>query len=75
MKKITTLLLAFPIVLFTACGSDETEEENIDIERNPLGALMQMSENLEEQAEKMEEQMEQMEERKDAKAIAYEDLR
>jgi hypothetical protein len=74
MKKITTLLLALPIVLFTACGNDEPEEENIDIEKNPLGALMQMSENLEEQAEKMEEQLEKMEERKDAKAIDYEKL-
>jgi len=75
MKKIKLLLLVFPIVMFTACSDEENgEDENIDIQTNPLGALMQMTENLEEQAEKMEEQMEKMEERKGAKAISYEDL-
>ncbi len=73
MKNLKTLLLTFPIILFTACGGNDEpkEEDNIDIEKNPLGALVKMSENMKENAEKMEKNME---ERKNAKAIHYEEL-
>jgi len=70
MKKIIPLLLALPIVLFTSCSDNKSEEENIDIEKNPLGALIQMGKNIEEQAEKAEK----LKGRKDVKAIHYEEL-
>ncbi len=73
MKKFTTLLFAFSIILFTACGGNDEpkEEDNIDVEKNPLGALMKMGKNMKENAEKMEKNMK---EKKNAKAIHYEEL-
>ncbi|PCJ25151.1 MAG: hypothetical protein COA97_08370 [Flavobacteriales bacterium] len=73
MRIFTILLLAFPIILFTACGGNDEpkDEEKIDVKKNPLGALMKMSKNMQENAKKMEKNME---ERKDAKAIHYEEL-
>ncbi|MDF1673395.1 MAG: hypothetical protein P1U41_07800 [Vicingaceae bacterium] len=72
MKKIA-LLFILPLFL-VSCGGEETKEkelENIDVEKNPLGALMKMGKNMAENAEKMEEKMKN---RKDAKAIHYEEL-
>ena len=72
MKKIA-LLLALPF-LISACGGDDSKEkelENIDAEKNPLGALMKMSENMAESAKKMEEKSKNKE---NAKAIHYEEL-
>lgn len=72
MKNLFKLFAFLSIATLIACGGNEIEEEeNIDIEKNPLGALMKMGENMEKQAKKMEEQME---ERKDAKAMHYEEL-
>ncbi len=72
MKNLFKLFAFLSIATLIACGGNEIEEEeNIDIEKNPLGALMKMSENMEKQAKIMEEQME---ERKDAKAMHYEEL-
>lgn len=72
MKNLLKLFTILSIGTLIACGGDEVkEEENIDIEKNPLGALMKMGENMEKQAKKMEEQMEN---RKDAKAMHYEEL-
>jgi hypothetical protein len=58
MKKLA-LLFTLPLFLF-ACGGEEPKEEeldNIDVEKNPLGALMKMGKNMAESAEKMEEKM------------------
>lgn len=73
MKKINLLLFVLPLSVLFACGGDDKIEEtdNIDIEKNPLGAIVKMGENMKEQAEKMEKQME---ERKDAEALHYEEL-
>lgn len=71
MKNLLKLFAFLAFTTLIACGGDDHEEENIDIEKNPLGALMKMGENMEKQAEKMEKQME---ERKDAKAMHYEEL-
>ncbi len=70
MKNLALLLLAFSIILLTACGDDK-KEENIDVEKNPLGALMKMGENMKENAEKMEQKTK---DHKNAKAINYEEL-
>ena len=72
MKKIA-LLITLPLFLFS-CGGEEPKEEeldNIDVEKNPLGALMKMGKNMAENAEKMEEKMKNKE---NVKAIHYEDL-
>lgn len=73
MKITIQLFLAFSIILVSACGGNDEpkEKENIDVEKNPLGALMKMGEKMKENAEKMEKNME---EKKDAKAIHYEEL-
>lgn len=70
MKNLALLLLAFPIILLTACGGDK-KEEPIDVEKNPLGALMKMGENMKENAEKMEKKAK---DGKNAVAIHYEEL-
>lgn len=72
MKKIA-FLITIPLFLFS-CGGEEPKEkemENIDVEKNPLGALMKMGKNMADNAEKMEKKMK---ENKDAKAIHYEEL-
>jgi len=72
MKKLA-LLFTLPLFLI-ACGGEEPKEEeldNIDVEKNPLGALMKMGKNMAENAEKMEEKMKNKE---NAKAIHYEEL-
>ena len=72
MKKIA-FLIAIPLFLIS-CGGEEPKEkemENIDVEKNPLGALMKMGKNMADNAEKMEKKMK---ENKDAKAIHYEEL-
>lgn len=72
MKNLMKIFTLLSIITLIACGgNDVKEEENIDVEKNPLGALMKMSENMEKQAKKMEDQMEN---RKDAKAMHYEEL-
>ena len=73
MKKLITLFFVIPIMLFTACGGNDEpkEEDNIDVEKNPLGALMKMGEKMKENAKKMETNMK---DKKDAKAIHYEEL-
>jgi len=72
MKNLLRFFMLLSITTLIACGGNEVkEEENIDVEKNPLGALMKMSENMEKQAKKMEDQMEN---RKDAKAMHYEEL-
>lgn len=72
MKKIAFLLF-FPLLMVYSCGGDKSEEEleNIDVEKNPLGALMKMSKNMQESAEKMQKNAES---KKDAKALHYEEL-
>ncbi|MCF6352688.1 MAG: hypothetical protein L3J06_06740 [Cyclobacteriaceae bacterium] len=70
MKRILPLLFALPIVLSTSCSDNKSEEENIDIEKNPLGALIQMSKNIEKQAKEIEN----AEKRENVKAIHYEEL-
>lgn len=72
MKKLA-LIFTLPLFLI-ACGGEEPKEEeldNIDVEKNPLGALMKMGKNMAENAEKMEEKMKNKE---NAKAIHYEEL-
>ena len=72
MKKIA-LLFILPFFLIS-CGGEEPQEkelDNIDVEKNPLGALMKMGKNMAENAEKMEEKMKN---NKNAKAIHYEEL-
>jgi hypothetical protein len=72
MKYLIKLFFIFPIVFFTACGGEEEiEEEKIDVEKNPIGALMKMGENMKEQAEKMEENMEK---NKDVETLHYDEL-
>ena len=72
MKKIA-LLFTLPLFLIACGGEDPKEKEldNIDVEKNPLGALMKMGKNMAENAEKMEEKMKNKE---NAKAIHYEEL-
>lgn len=73
MKKIA-FLLAFPLLMIYSCGGDKPKEEeleNIDVEKNPLGAIMKMSKNMQESAEKMQKNAES---KKDAKALHYEEL-
>lgn len=71
MKRLA-LLIALPLLILS-CGSEPKEEEieNIDVEKNPLGALMKMGKNMAESAEKMEKKMK---DNKNAKAIHYEEL-
>ncbi len=75
MKNLTSLFLILSTITFISCGGNdepkETEKENIDIEKNPLGAMMKMSKNMQESAEKMQKNMEN---KKDAKAMHYEEL-
>ena len=71
MKNLALLLLAFPIIIFTACGGNDKKEENIDVEKNPLGALMKMGKNMEENEKKMEKKAK---DGKNAVAIHYEEL-
>lgn len=72
MNTILKLSFLLGIATLVACGgNDKKEEDNIDVEKNPMGALMKMGENMQKQAEKMEKQQE---ERKDAKAMHYEEL-
>ena len=60
MKRIAFYLLISFSVLTMACGGGKTdeekqEEEAIDVQKNPLGAIKKMGENMKEQAEKAEE--------------------
>ena len=72
MNTILKLSFLLGIATLVACGgNDKKEEDNIDVEKNPMGALMKMGENMQKQAEKMEKQQA---ERKDAKAMHYEEL-
>lgn len=72
MRKMNqTLLIALSIILFACGGKDKSQDDNIDMEKNPLGAAMKMAKNMQEQAEKMEKDMEN---RKVAKAMHYEEL-
>lgn len=52
-----------------ACGSDENE--NFDVEKNPMEALIKMGENMQKQAEKIEEKQKN---RENASAMHYEEL-
>lgn len=65
------LIISLSIILFSCGGEEKSQEDNIDVEKNPLGAAMKMAKNMQEQAEKMQKDME---ERKDAKAMHYEEL-
>lgn len=60
-------------MIIISCGEEpkEKEMENIDVEKNPLGALMKMGEKMAESAEKMEEKMKDGE---NAEAMHYEEL-
>ncbi len=70
MKKLALLPL-LSLFIFS-CGNEKPkEQENIDVEKNPLGALVKMGKNMAENAEKMEEKMK---DKKNAKAIHYEEL-
>lgn len=72
MKNLAFLIM-IPLFLIS-CGGEEPKEkemENIDVEKNPLGALMKMGKNMADNAEKMEKKMK---DNKDAKAIHYEEL-
>jgi len=72
MKKHNLfILIILAITLFACGGKEESQDDNIDVEKNPLGAAMKMAKNMQEQAEKMQENAE---ERKDAKAVHYEEL-
>lgn len=72
MKKFNKFILISLSVILVACGGkDKSQDDNIDVEKNPLGAAMKMAKNMQEQAEKMQKDME---ERKDAKAMHYEEL-
>ncbi|MDT8412742.1 MAG: hypothetical protein RQ875_09790 [Vicingaceae bacterium] len=72
MKKFNKFLLISLSAILIACGGeDKSQDDNIDVEKNPLGAAMKMAQNMQEQAEKMQKNME---ERKDAKAMHYEEL-
>lgn len=71
MRRLALLTISSLFII--SCGNEPKEEEieNIDVEKNPLGALMKMGKNMAESAEKMEKKMK---ENKNAKAIHYEDL-
>lgn len=71
MRRLALLTISSLFII--SCGNEPKEEEieNIDVEKNPLGALMKMGKNMAESAEKMENKMK---ENKNAKAIHYEDL-
>jgi hypothetical protein len=75
MKNLASLFLIVSVIIFTSCaGNDEPKEikeDNIDVKKNPLGAMIKMSKNMQESAEKMQKNMEN---KKDAKAIHYEEL-
>jgi hypothetical protein len=72
MKKFNKFLLISLSAILVACGGEEkNQDDNIDVEKNPLGAAMKMAQNMQEKAEKMQKNME---ERKDAKAMHYEEL-
>ncbi len=72
MKKLTYLILLLSITILSACGGSSNEEEdNIDINKNPFGALMKMSENMEKQAKDMGKNMKN---KKNAKALNYKEL-
>lgn len=72
MKKLLYLIIASLTII--SCGNDKTEEqelENIDVEKNPLGALVKMGKEMADKAEKMEKKMK---DKKNAKALHYEEL-
>lgn len=72
MKKQSLILVTtFSILLYACGGNEKNQDDNIDVEKNPLGAAMKMAENMQEQAEKMEKNKE---ERKDVKVMHYEEL-
>ncbi|MBW6484388.1 MAG: hypothetical protein K0B10_15200 [Vicingaceae bacterium] len=72
MKKFNKFIIITLSTILVACGGEEkSQDDNIDVEKNPLGAMMKMAKNMQEQAENMEKNME---ERKDANAMHYEEL-
>ena len=59
MQKFNKFLLISLSAILVACGGeDKSQDDNIDVEKNPLGAAMKMAQNMQEQAEKMEKDME-----------------
>lgn len=77
MKKIAFYIpLVIMALLIASCGggNDEAEEEEIDFEKNPLGALMKMGENMEKQMKEIEEKAKEREEKGDVLAMEYDEL-
>ncbi len=72
MNTLLKLSAVMSMAALMACGGNEKkEEENIDVEKNPMGALIKMGQNMQQQAKKMEKTQA---DRKDAKAMNYEEL-
>ena len=69
MNTKIILIALISATTLIACGSDENE--NIDVEKNPMEALMKMGENMQKQAEKIEEKQKN---RENASAMHYEEL-
>ncbi len=71
MQKLTYLLLILVIITFYSCGDKAEEKKEIDPKKNPLGAMMNMAKEMEENAKKQEERMAKGD---SLKAIPYEEL-
>lgn len=70
MKYIAYLFSILLIASITACGGGSEEEEEIEVSKNPLQALMKMGQEMEKQAKLMEERQKDG----NVEAIHYEEL-
>jgi len=70
MKNLCYLFLIIPALFINSCaGNTDNEDENIDVNSNPVGAIVKMSEVLEKEAKK-----EKNKGKKNVKALSYQDL-
>lgn len=77
MKRIAFYIpLVIMALLIASCGggNDEAEEEEIDIEKNPLGALLKMGEKMGKQMKESEKKAKEREAKGDVLAMEYDVL-
>lgn len=74
MNKLFSLLLFATVVSITSCGGGKNEEEKkeIDPEKNPVGAAMQMASEMEKAAKEQQERIAKGD--TSSKAVPYEEL-